>query len=233
MKPPRPVEVINAGTPACSLEGNLQRLASDILPLKPDLILSYHGHNGFYLIHEALPLSFAKDPPAYRERPLKILADAEYRLRILWFKQRQTARLDRNPPSFAHPLETKYAEAYRQLIHFASTNNIRLAIANYSLAVNSQSAPKLIEFYRPLMPTVYWQIQANTVHSAIVRALAQQHPAVCFVDTHPQLDGAHGKFIDVMHFTQEGERQLAEHFFAAIKNVLAADWAPAEQAGAK
>lgn len=41
------VEVINAGIPGWSLANNLARLDADILPLEPDLILSYHGYNGF------------------------------------------------------------------------------------------------------------------------------------------------------------------------------------------
>ena len=42
----RPVEVVNAGTEAYTLEDNLERMRRDILPLNPDLILSTHGMNG-------------------------------------------------------------------------------------------------------------------------------------------------------------------------------------------
>lgn len=68
----RPVEVINAGVPACNLEHNLHRLAADILPLKPDLIVSYHGFNGFRLLDESLPPVAGSAPPAYQQRPLKL-----------------------------------------------------------------------------------------------------------------------------------------------------------------
>ena len=44
----RKIEVINAGTEGYTLENNLERMRRDILPLKPDLILSTHGMNGFY-----------------------------------------------------------------------------------------------------------------------------------------------------------------------------------------
>ena len=43
----RPVEVVNAGTEAYSLQDNLERLRRDVLRLEPDLLLSYHGYNGF------------------------------------------------------------------------------------------------------------------------------------------------------------------------------------------
>ncbi len=42
----RTIEVVNAGTEAYTLEDNLVRMRRDILPLKPDLILSTHGMNG-------------------------------------------------------------------------------------------------------------------------------------------------------------------------------------------
>jgi hypothetical protein len=63
----------------------------------------------------------------------------------------------------------------------------------------------------------------------IVRQLAQQHPEVHFVDTHPNLDGDHDKFIDLMHLTQEGRRQLAETMFAGIKELLERDLAAPAQ----
>ena len=43
----RKIEVINGGTEAYTLDNNLERMRRDILPLKPDLILSTHGMNGF------------------------------------------------------------------------------------------------------------------------------------------------------------------------------------------
>ena len=49
----RRIEVINAGTEAYTLEDNLERMRRDILPLKPDLIVSTHGMNGFFLRLEA------------------------------------------------------------------------------------------------------------------------------------------------------------------------------------
>jgi lysophospholipase L1-like esterase len=67
---------------------------------------------------------------------------------------------------------------------------------------------------------------ANAVHSLIVSQLAAEHPEVIFVDTHPHLDGEHEKFIDLIHLSAEGERQLAENMFDCISNVLRQDLAP-------
>jgi len=224
LKPLRPLEVINAGTPSFSLKKNLRRLATDILPVKPDMIISYHGYNGFPMIYTALPRVYGRIP-VYRERPIKLLADSEYRLKLVSNKWRERAKLVLQSPARTRldPLETEFAQDYRELIQFAHTNGIRLVLANYSMAVNEKSDYDVVEYYRAAWPSVYWQIRANQVHSQIVRDLAESHPEVCHVDTQPHLDGEHNKFIDLVHFTDEGRQQLAESIFAGIRKVLEAD----------
>ena len=61
------------------------------------------------------------------------------------------------------------------------------------------------------------------LHSRLVEQIAQQHPGICLVDTHPHLDGEHERFVDLVHLTQEGRQQLAETFYAAIKPILEQD----------
>ena len=56
-------------------------------------------------------------------------------------------------------------------------------------------------------------------------ALAQgEPPAVA-----PQLDGEHQKFIDLVHFSPEGDRQMAETLFEAIRGRLQAECSLAER----
>jgi lysophospholipase L1-like esterase len=66
----------------------------------------------------------------------------------------------------------------------------------------------------------------------MLRQMAEQAPEVCLVDTQPQLDGAHEKFIDLVHFTQAGRQQLAETFFAGVRKLLEADLSAAGAARA-
>ena len=70
----RPIEVVNAGTEAYTLEDNLERMRRDILPLKPDLILSTHGMNGLL----ALGLRQQAEPnePGVRPRASALLGRA-------------------------------------------------------------------------------------------------------------------------------------------------------------
>jgi len=226
LKPRRPVEVINAGVPGYSLEDNLYRLARDILPLQPDMIIAYHGYNGFPLLDESLPPVFGKDPPRYQPRPLRLVAKADYRLKMLYYRWRYTTRSTPQPRQSSDVMTTKYARAYRDLVQAAQTNGIRLVLANFSMAANSQSTPEVVDFYRSGFPLVRRQIQANVLHARLVKQISRQHPEICFVDTHPHLDGQHERFVDLVHMTQKGRQQLAETFFAGIKTVLEQDLSP-------
>lgn len=223
LKPARPVEVINAGVPAYDLQSNLGRLFRQILPLKPDMIISYHGLNGFRMIDGTLRPAYAKPPPAYQDRPLKFLADFEFALKLASYKRHLVQKVVPDLPVNNDPLNSEYARAYTRLINIARTNHIRLVLANFSMAVNEGSEPAIIEFYRASNPQVKSQIKANVAHTLIVQQLAAQHPEVIFVDTHPEFDGEHGKFIDLVHLTQPGRQHLAETFFTSIKKTLEED----------
>jgi len=224
LHPIRPVEVINAGVPSINLRENLHRLEKQILPLKPDLIISYHGYNGFPWLDTALPpVRSTQPPPKYRPRPLKLLADCEYAARMRHYQRAVLAVHDFSAATPIDPLATEYATHYRRLIEMTRTNGIRLVLATYSMAVNANSDREVAGFYQHIIPSLQRQVKACEVHNALVIELARQHPEIIFVDTRPVLNGHHEYFIDLMHFTQAGREQMAEMFFAAIKPALEAD----------
>jgi lysophospholipase L1-like esterase len=216
----RPVEVINAGFPGRNLGQNIYRLKHELLEYAPDMIISYHGYNGFGLLSSAIPPPSGPPPPEYKTRPLKLLADIEYHVKLSLYRRSRMGQRNFQRADFSRPMETAYADRYRELIGVAEANHIQLVLANFSMAVSSGSEPDLIQFYRGGFPAIYSQIQANQAHSSIVQQLAAEHPDLCFVDTHPHLDGEHEEFVDLVHFNKKGEEQLSETMFAAIRPIL-------------
>jgi lysophospholipase L1-like esterase len=226
LRPPRPVQVINAGVPAYALVNNLQRLAGDILPLEPDLIISYHGYNGFPYLDVTLPPVLGPPPPMFIDRPIHLFARLEYRLKLRRYLRRTSpsrSEIARFAADSPRALDTPLAQHYRQLVAAAQTNHFKLVVATFSLAVNTASDPEVINFYRQGFPYVDDVIRCNVVHNEIVQLLARPQPQVYFADVRAGLDGRHEKFIDLVHYTQEGRQQLAENMLAAIQPILAED----------
>jgi hypothetical protein len=203
LKPHRPVQVVNAGMYGFTIANNVKRLPGEILPLKPDLIISYHGINGFGLLDPAIPPLTGPRAPAFRPRPLVLLARAEYGIKMMVYRQRLT-RATRPPAAErASPLQTSYALAYRNLIEACATNHIRLALGNFSMAVNDRSDPDVVAFYQTGFPSVYRQIPANKLHSSLIQGLVKEFPELSAIDT-----------------------QLAlENIFAGIRDAVASDLA--------
>ncbi len=220
LRPVRPIQVINAGVPGIDLPRNLRRLQREILPLKPDLVLCYHGYNCFAMLDKSLPRVVGKPPPEFCDRPVRLLADCEYRLKLSCYAYQLSKGRGAYLPPPVNLLGTDFAHALVNLIELTRTNGIRLAVGNFSMAANEYSPPEVVEFFRQIYPFTYRNIRANAALSKLVSQLKPLYPDVCIVDTHPRLDGEPEKFFDLIHFTSAGERQLAENFFVGIRPLL-------------
>jgi len=218
----RPVEVINAGFPGSTIEDSLSRLEQEVLRLKPDMIISYHGINGFNLLDEALPLVTDPQPPRYADRPLQLIANLEYVWKIQQFNKRRATSLERHPPTFHDVLSSRYATSTRRLVDICKTNHIDLVVGTFSLAVNSGSEQEVVDFYHRTYPELRWTIRANEAYTTMLTAMARDEPTIHLVDTRPGLDGDFTKFTDLMHLTQTGRQKVADAFFAASEPILKA-----------
>ena len=218
-----PVQVINAGVPGWTLANNLARLEADIWPLAPDLIVSYHGYNGFpYLIQE-IPGLRVGATPATPGRPSELLRRAERRLRVLLFRRRYRAARDVDVETAVPDADlhlTRYAELYRQLVFDARGAGVDLVLASFNLAVDRSSPEEVVGFYELMFPDIRARILANRLHTRLVREIGSAYD-VPVIDTSADLDGAYeNAYIDPMHFTQEGRDRLAQHFFDGLGDLL-------------
>jgi lysophospholipase L1-like esterase len=217
----KPVQVVNAGMPGWTLANQLARLKEDIWPLQPDLLLAYHGYNGFpYLIHELPEISVGQAPSA-PERPSRLLRGLENAIRIRLFLRRYRAAQDVD----ARVLETDlhgshYAELYRKLIFAARAMHIPLALATFNLAVRSDSPDEVVRFYELMFPDVRARVLANRLHTRLVKETGAQY-GVTVIDTSRELDGAwQDGFIDPMHLTQTGRDRLARNLLEGLLPIL-------------
>jgi len=217
----KPVQVVNAGMPGWTLANQLARLNEDIWPLDPDLILSYHGYNGFpYLIHEIPEISVGHAPSA-PDRPSRLLRGLEDAVRIRWFMRRYRAAQGVDQRILQADLHgTYYAELYRKLVFATRSMHVDLALATFNLAVTSDSPDEVVRFYELMFPDVRARILANRLHTRLVRETGAEY-GLSVIDTSRELDGAwQDAFIDPMHLTQTGRDRLARNMLDGLRPLL-------------
>ena len=221
----RRIEVINAGTEAYTLENNLERMRRDILPLKPDLILSTHGMNGF------LPFGLRRvaepNEPGVRPRASALIGRA-----VLTIERAAHDWRDRNaaqasavalePMSDAELMQSRYADHYRKLIALARDNGVDIALADSTMSVNELSPREVKEFYGAVFKPIDDIIAANAAHNRMVKLIARNEGAP-LIDMADGVDGIWDEdlYLDIVHFTERGNERVAGLMFRALLPMLA------------
>ncbi len=171
----RPIEIVNAGTEAYTLENNLERLERDVLPLKPDLIVSTHGMNGLL----ALGLRQQAEPnePGVRPRASALIGRAVLTIeRAVHYLRTRNAPPPVRPPPLADDalLRSRYADAYHKLIAIGRANGVTVVLATSSMAVNANSPADVKAFYGAVFKPIDDIVAANAAHNRMVRLLASE-----------------------------------------------------------
>jgi peptidoglycan/LPS O-acetylase OafA/YrhL/lysophospholipase L1-like esterase len=217
----RPVEIVNAGTEAYTLEDNLERLRRDILPLRPDLILSTHGMNGLL----ALGLRQQAEPnePGVRPRASALLGHAVLTIERSLHDWRSRHEAPPVPPPLSDEalVKSRYADAYRKLIALTRENRVPLVLATSGMAVSENSPREVKDFYGAVFKPIDDIIAANAAHNRLVRLLAQES-GVPVIDASIGPDGVWDDdlYLDIVHFTDRGHERMAEATFRELTPIL-------------
>ena len=221
----RRVEVVNAGTEAYTLEDNLERMRRDILPLKPDLILSTHGMNGLL----AFGLRRVPEPsePGVRPRASALIGRALLTIERAAHDWRSSDSVVARPAALppipdAELMKSRYAEAYRKLIELARDNGADVALADSSMAISDSSPREVKDFYGAVFKPIDDIISANAAHNRMVRLLSQEE-GVPLITTTEDLDGQWDGdlYLDIVHFTEAGNERAASAIFRQLIPILA------------
>jgi peptidoglycan/LPS O-acetylase OafA/YrhL/lysophospholipase L1-like esterase len=221
----RRIEILNAGTEAYTLEDNLERMRRDILPLKPDLILSTHGMNGF------LPFGLRRVPepvePGVRPRASALIGRAVLTIERAahdWRdrKSAQARPVALAPMSDTELMKSRYADDYLKLIALARDNGADIALASSTMAVNEQSPRGVKDFYGAVFKPIDDIIAANAAHNRMVKLIARDEGAP-LIDMADGVDGIWDDdfYLDIVHFTEAGNERVARLMFRALLPILA------------
>jgi lysophospholipase L1-like esterase len=214
----RRIEVLNAGWASYDVRHSAIRLRRFVLDLEPDLVVVYHGYNGFWMLlpDVAEALVAGSRLPQRTPRPSWVLAAAEHGLRVAAFRR----SLVRSTSATVDPDTNPAATAYREILARCGKRGIRVGLCSFNMAVNAASPAEAIAFYAGGFPQVERQIIANRMQTVLLRRLAAGHDHATFVDT-GRLDGAFADaFVDLVHFTQAGRDRLAAAVADGIRDLL-------------
>jgi peptidoglycan/LPS O-acetylase OafA/YrhL/lysophospholipase L1-like esterase len=212
------VRVVNAGTISFSLANSVERLRRFIVPLQPDMVITYQGFNNLTLVDPEM--AFMPTPPDWRPRGSMLIAQAFYRTHLLRYAKRMQAF---QKPAGAIKYSDTYDRLYGEIIDMGAANGFTPVLGTMSLVVNEQSPQEVIDFYGRAFVPINRILPALAEHNRIVKRVARKRSAL-FLDTRPALSGKwdDGDFIDLIHFTQKGSNLMAQTVFSRIKPILRA-----------
>jgi len=217
----KPVEVINAGTEMYNLTNNLERLRRDIIPLRPDVVISYHGANDTRGLFGPEPFSSAI-PEDRSAAPSALLRETIRRVKRVFLMLSQNNEII---PIYTHDqvFKSGNAEAYRKLITIAQENNFRLILSTSSFAVTGSSPREAKDFYALAFPEIDESLVRHQAYNDLVRVMASDN-AILLVDT-SELNGLWDDdfYLDLVHFTQAGNNRMAEIMFSRLASILRED----------
>jgi lysophospholipase L1-like esterase len=219
----RPVQVINAGVEAYHLRHNLERLRRDVLPLAPDLVISYHSYNSLALLDERLAAPKALPPPERVARAYALLGAVEFRWRLRQFIQTRQ-QLESFRPTAAEMRASPLAAAYGELIALGRAHGFAVALATASLAITQDSPEEVIEFYDRVFINTRRSLAAAAAHNRLLAGIARESGAT-LIDATPGLagNGTPTCSLIFVHFTQKGTDAFAQRVFDGIAPPLEGD----------
>lgn len=217
----RPVQVINAGIGAYNVRQQLDRYYRDLNPLQADMFISYQGINGFFHLYEDFPSIFDKNPPRRIDRPSTLLAELEFRFKLMRFRSRHE-HTSFSGITMEDILNAKLAKFYEEFFELSRKHNFKVVMGTFNMAVDESSPEEARNFYKRSYPDLFRILPANIWHNNMVRKLVELNPDIYLAETGEGLDGVYmeDNFIDLVHFTQMGRDRLANNFFMGIKDLL-------------
>ncbi len=217
----REVQVLNAAGAGLTMEHCLHRLKTVVLPLKPDMIITYFGNLEFSWLRSDFRLPH-RQPTLRSPRASVMIRKVESRYSKWW------ASWKKDPPAIEDfdPLvprleQCRLARKYQEYIQTARDNGIQLVVCNFGMAVNNSSPPDAIQFYSQSYPDAKFLMEANRVNTAMLPLVIRPESGARLIDIQDGFDGAYEDlFIDLVHLTDAGGEKLADNVLRGIADLL-------------
>lgn len=214
------VEVLNAGASGYTIEHNFHRLQSVVLPLNPDMIITYFGYNEFERFREDFKLPRPTARP-YR-RPSLLLGKLDWRFRQWFAGSANPVEPWQHSPGWETKLaECRLARVYRNYLQVAKERGIQLVVCNFNMAVDEHSPNDVVSFYEQGFSNVRFMIEANRLNSSMLPLVIPEDTGVRLIPVQNGLNGVwEDNYLDLVHLNEAGKQRLAENVYRGIFDLL-------------
>ena len=214
------VEVLNAGAGGYTMENNFHRLQNVVLPLNPDMIITYFGYNEFDWFREdfKLPRRTARS----HRRPSLLLGKLDWRFRQWYAGSVDPVDHWQNSPGWEAKLaECRMARVYRKYLHVAKEMGIQLVVCDFNMAVDEHSPQDVVSFYEQGFSNVQFMIEANRLNSSMLPLVIPEDAGVRLIPVQDGLNGVwEDNYLDLVHMNEVGKQRLAENVYRGIVDLL-------------
>ncbi len=212
----------SAGTPGYTTYQSLLNLITRILPLKPDVLVFYHGVNDLLplTVHGVNSNSFVdyfSKMTSLTGRGMNFRDGALDQSAFYTLAYNQLLRIRRSHLSKDYTREdldslTAFEANLTSIIGIASSRNIDIVLVTFAHRSDRQGL-------RTTWGPEHLVAEALAKHNDIIQKLAGRHRLVV-VDAAGVMTGEQRYFTDTVHFTSAGAEKLASLVYPAIKQTI-------------
>ncbi len=216
----REIEVLNAGAAYYTMENNLHRLQDVVLPLKPDMIITYFGYNEFERFRETFRLP--PTPPNPKPRASLMLGKLDCRF-AKWLAEGSSTTEPLEDVASIGPRLTQcwLARVYQEYLRIARVQGIQLVVCNFNMAVDDRSPAEVTRFYEQGFPKVKFMIAANRLNTAMLPLIVRPETGARLINVQDGLNGVwDDEYVDLVHLSESGKARLANNVFQGILDLL-------------
>ncbi len=219
-------DYINAAVPGYTLKASQARLAADVAPLQPDIVVIYHGSNDL-----AKNSAFEAERQGIRvdRGDLGLSVPSSYSM--LWYLVEKNWRIWRrqvhafDPAAKLHgsldSLTKPFADDLHALIRQARTVAATVVVVTFTTHMRpGQSEGELRKaaitslYYIPYMSPEQL-LAAFEAYNSVIRAAAENSGAF-LIDDDAGIPADEADFVDSIHFTDRGSRAMAERVYNGL-----------------
>jgi lysophospholipase L1-like esterase len=219
------VETINAGFAAHSTLHMLILLQTELLDLKPDVVIVYENINDLmanYFPGPTTPAYANKFLHPYYLPPEMTVERAtwfDHSRLYTWVRDRLRTVTRRSLRYTDEPVALPHAEVFRRnlrsIVAVAQAHGIHVVLGQQALAADRHLFEKHFrsKSYNPdvVYPRIEQLAGHFTCYNRIIREVADEHGLLC-VNIQQRLKDRHELFVDVVHLHAAGAREVADEF---------------------